>query len=80
MSLFKKYFLKVLSEDNIASAGGVFGNNATVDTRFPGGGDTYAPGDARIPHVLGTKKKKKKKTKCEKCTNDKVQRRKLPGM
>jgi len=62
MSLFNKYFIKVLSEDNVAGTGGVFGD-VGGGTMFPGGGDIYAPGDARLPHLLGDKPKKSKKSK-----------------
>lgn len=55
MNLFKSYFIKTINEDNVAGAGGVFGD--------VGGG--YADGDARIPTFIGskpvTKRKKRKK-------------------
>ena len=60
MSLYKALFLKVLSEDNFAGSGGVFGDTTPGDTFSK---DFYAPGDMRIPHALGAKKKKKKKKK-----------------
>ena len=60
MSLYKTLFLKVLSEDNFAGTGGVFGDTTPGDTFSK---DFYAPGDMRIPHALGGVKKKKKKKK-----------------
>jgi hypothetical protein len=73
---FEQLFFKMLKESMTAGAGGVFGDGPsghavysppdTIDS-----GDTYAPGDARVPKVLGkgkvqtrkgsTGKKKKKK-------------------
>jgi len=58
--LFAKVFYNLLYEDMSAGSGGVFGSYDS------GGGDTYAPGDARIPHVLGGKKKRKKRKKRKK--------------
>ena len=55
--LFAKVFYNLLHEDMSAGSGGVFGSYDS------GGGDTYAAGDARIPHVLGGKKKRKKRKK-----------------
>lgn len=60
MSLYKTLFLKILSEDNFAGPGGVFGDTTPGDTFSS---DFYAPGDARIPHALGAEKKKKKRKK-----------------
>jgi len=58
-SLFSKYFSKVLKETMTAMSVGM---GATSDTQFGGRSDSaYAPGDARIPSMLGAKKKKKKK-------------------
>lgn len=65
-SLFEKYFLQCLDEQNIAGPGGVFGST------FQGGegqggslkvSDWYAKGDARVPFALGAKKGKNKKQK-----------------
>jgi len=56
-------FLKVLSEDNFAGSGGVFGTTTPGDTFSS---DFYAPGDARLPHALGGKKVKSKKKKRKK--------------
>ena len=80
---FEKLFLESLRENNIAGADGAFGDGPTMHTMLGpnaaaqniGSGDTYAPGDARMPKVLGKgkvqtrkgttggKKKKKKKEK-----------------
>lgn len=68
---FAKYFKKVLEEAMTAGdlGSGGFAPNASTS------GDTYAPGDARVPKVLGKvqkradldpKKKKKKKKKAKK--------------
>ena len=63
---FAKYFKKVLEEDMTAGdlGGGSFAPNASTS------GDTYAPGDARVPKAIGKvqariAKKKKKKRKEE---------------
>lgn len=48
---------KVLAED--MTVDGVLG--ATQVSQFSG--DTYAPGDTRIPEILGAKNSKKKKKK-----------------
>jgi len=74
---FEKYFLNILKEDNVAGAGGAFGDGPSTHDIYspddPTSRDTYAPGDARLPKVLGKvqtrnlatggKKKKKKKKK-----------------
>jgi hypothetical protein len=53
----------------MGGSAGQFGN------QFPSQNDSaYAPGDARIPKVLGAKRRKKKKEKFV------VQRRPLPGL
>lgn len=60
-------FLRFVKEVNAAGAGGVFGVGSSADfSSFSG--DFYAPGDARVPKVLGVysrkgKIKKKKKNK-----------------
>lgn len=75
IGLFEQAFYKALNEMNVAGgATSVFG---TVDSgatggSFPGHQDNYAPGDSRVPKVLGAGKKKKKKFL--------VQRRPLPGL
>jgi hypothetical protein len=76
-----KELLKVYSEDNVAGAGGVFGDAGSMGFggAVPGGEDFYAPGDARNVTNMGTtsragkvktkndkKKKKKKSTKKKK--------------
>lgn len=63
MSTFNEKVRNYLTEFNTSGAGGVFGH--TGDTvGVPGGpGDIYAPGDARIPKLLGAKSRKKKKKK-----------------
>ena len=58
MESFKNFFSRIVNENMTAGGGGVFGN--TPDQ--PAGStssDWYAPGDSRIPKVLGAKKKKK---------------------
>jgi hypothetical protein len=61
MSLFKKIFEKVIAEDNVAGDGGAFGATGSNGGAYPAGTDFYAPGDARIPNVLGSKPGKRKK-------------------
>jgi len=75
---FEKKFLNILKEDNIAGGGGALGGGAGFDPEAGeiNSSDWYAPGDARIPKVLGKGKvqtrnlatggKKKKKKKKEK--------------
>ena len=71
---FERMFLKMLKEEMTAGAGGALGGGSSYNP--PGdinSGDTYAPGDARLPKALGavqtrkgtTGKKKKKKKKEE---------------
>ena len=51
---FEQLFFKVLKEDMTAGAGGALGSGSSYNP--PGevnSGDTYAPGDARVPKVLG---------------------------
>jgi len=75
---FERVFFKILKEQNIAGAGGALGTGDGFDpgTGEIGSSDWYAPGDARIPKVLGKGKvqtrkgstggkKKKKKKKAE---------------
>tara|TARA_B110000495_G_scaffold123403_1_gene107300 strand:+ start:11702 stop:11965 length:264 start_codon:yes stop_codon:yes gene_type:complete len=66
MNLFKQFFEKVLLEDNVASTGGALGSYTSTGGSFPGGADTYAPGDARIPSILGGSSKKPKSRKSKK--------------
>jgi len=63
MITFKQY----IEEENVAGgAGSVFGPGTSgpvgsFGNQFPSQNDkAYAPGDARIPKILGAKKKKKK--------------------
>lgn len=66
MSLFNKYFTRLIQEEigmTSGGAGGVFGAGGDQGGMFPGGSDLYAPGDARIPDLLGSKKKRKKRRK-----------------
>ena len=69
---FKKIFMDMIQEDMMASTAFTAAN---VDAGGTGGSfgnvDSYAPGDARVPHALGTvdprkNKKKKKDRKKEK--------------
>ena len=58
-SLFEKYFLKCLDEQNIAGPGGVFGPDLQGGEGQGGSlkvSDWYAKGDTRIPSILGAKK------------------------
>ena len=80
---FERLFFEALRENNIAGSGGALGDGPSMGAVYGpntgaeniGSGDTYAPGDARVPKVLGKgkvqtrkgttggkKKKKKKKT------------------
>ena len=77
---FEKIFFKMIREQNIAGAGGALGTGDGFDPEAGeiSSSDWYAPGDARIPKVLGKgkvqtrkgstggkKKKKKKKSEDE---------------
>lgn len=65
MKLFEKQFIKHLTENNAAGAGGVFGDAGSMG--FGGAihsSDFYAPGDMRTP--LGGKKGPKKTRKKQK--------------
>lgn len=66
MSQFNEIVNQYLAEFNTSGAGGVFGT--TVDTvGVPGGpGDIYAPGDARIPKLMGAKKARRRKKRKKK--------------
>jgi hypothetical protein len=74
MSLFSKYFNKTLHEDVGVTSAGAFGSGGETGGMFPGGMDSYAPGDARIPDILGSKKKKIKKKKRKSKKNKKKKR------
>jgi hypothetical protein len=64
-----KTFKDFVSEMNIAGAGGVFGDASSMGHGGAvGNSDFYAPGDARIPKIMGifrrpgmAKRKKKRK-------------------
>jgi len=59
MKTFKQY---LYNEDNAAGAGGVFGTAPSMGHGGAvGNSDFYAPGDARVPSILGAKKVGKKK-------------------
>ena len=65
-SKFNEYFEKVLRENMTAASTGM----GATGTQFSA--DTYAPGDTRIPTVVGSNKlkegkKKKKEVKARKC-------------
>lgn len=70
MNTFNDLYQQIL-EDNTAGPGGVFGNYQ--QSQFSSD-SLYAPGDARIPKVLGAKKTKNKKRKIP------IQRRNLGYM
>jgi len=76
---FKAKFLELLESNVAGGPASVFGAGTSgapgeFGNQFPSQNDkAYAPGDARIPKILGAKKKKKKITL-------KVQRRPLPGL
>jgi hypothetical protein len=66
MTKFEREWAELM-EDMTAGAGGAFGDGASIGGSYNpdggpiGGADNYAPGDARIPKVLGAKEGKKKK-------------------
>ena len=75
-SKFAKAFKRVLEEDMTAASAGVAGE-AGFAPNDSTSSDSYAPGDARVPKVLGKvqtriKKKKKKKAKKAKKTTKPV--------
>ena len=61
MALFRNIFYNILKEDMtstiIGGGGAASVNNTTGLTKTDG----YAPGDHRLPHILGDKNKKKGK-------------------
>jgi hypothetical protein len=68
-SLFEKVFYNLLHEDMSAGAGGVFGGGSSMGHGGAvGNSDFYAPGDARLPTILGSKKKRRKSKKKRKKT------------
>ena len=65
-SNFDNLVTQILKENNVAGGvGSVFSPGAgSTGNQFPAQNDSaYAPGDARIPCYLGSKKKKKGKKK-----------------
>jgi hypothetical protein len=79
-SLFEQKFLQVLEEDMTSGGpGSAFGPGTAQapgasGNQFPSQNDrAYAPGDYRIPKILGAKKKNGKKQFF-------IQRRPLPGL
>jgi hypothetical protein len=60
MNNFDKTYLKILEN---MTTGSVFGANQAHPPETGQSSDFYAPGDARIPHILGAKKGKKRKAK-----------------
>lgn len=90
MTKFEKIWAELM-EDNTAGSGGAFGDGGSIGGSYNpdggpiGGADNYAPGDARMPKVLGAKEGKKKKKKKKQQGVDepiemKVQRRVFPNM
>jgi len=78
MGLFESKFIKLLEDMVAGGPNSVFGPGTAGEigssgNQFPSQNDkAYAPGDYRMPKVLGAKKKKKFKFV--------VQRRPLPGL
>ena len=83
MSKFEKIFIKRLNED--MTSGSAFSGGSTVGQTAGGlqSVDSYAPGDARIPHALGTvevrRDKKKKQPKKKNTKKKKKEPPKIPG-
>jgi len=79
MGLFESKFVKLLEDivaggPNSAFGPGTAGSIGSFGNQFPSQNDkAYAPGDYRVPKVLGATKKKKK-------FKFVVQRRPLPGL
>jgi len=79
MGLFESKFIRALESNVAGGPGSVFGAGGDggpgqTGNQFPSQNDSaYAPGDARIPKILGAKRKKKK-------LSFKIQRRPLPGL
>jgi len=79
MKTFDQLYTKIM-EDNVAGGTGSVFSNGNVNIGSGGNelytGDTYAPGDYRIPKVLGAKQiKKKSKKKGKRKTIIPIQRR-----
>ena len=82
MAKFKSIFIKLLHED--MTSGTAFSGGNTVGQTAGGleTVDSYAPGDARVPHALGTVevRRDKKKKKPVKKNKKKVKKEtKVPG-
>lgn len=79
IGLFESRFINVLESNVAGGPGSVFGaatggGPGQAGNQFPSQNDSaYAPGDSRIPKILGAKRKKKKLT-------FKIQRRPLRGL
>ena len=79
---FKRVFMNMLQED--MTSGEAFGGGGGTGGSFSNV-DSYAPGDARVPHALGTvdprkgksKKKKKEKAKAKKKIDRKKKEKKI---
>jgi len=87
---FERLFFKLIKEDMSAGAGGAFGDGPSTHNVYSppndiSSGDTYAPGDARLPKALGAvqtrkgtagkKKKKKKKEENEEGVPEEVNKK-----
>lgn len=63
MNKFNKLYTKIM-EDNVAGGAGSVFSNGDVNIGVGGNSlynsDSYAPGDTRVPKVLGAKKRKGK--------------------
>jgi hypothetical protein len=95
VSKFDKAYSDVM-EDMVSGPGGAWGGGDSIGGSYNpdggpiGGADNYAPGDARIPKVLGAKEEKKKKSKKKSKKDDKsvapgkitfdISRRTFPNM
>ncbi len=61
--LFEKVFYNILNETMGAGDGGVFGTSSGMGHGGDvGSSDFYAPGDARLPKIIGSSKRKKRKS------------------
>jgi len=91
MTKFEKKYRKIM-EDMVAGPGGAFGSGESIGGSYNptggpiSGGDNYAPGDARVPKVIGAKESKKKNKKGKKGLKEgppvdiSIQRRVFPNM
>lgn len=71
MSIFSRYFVKIINEEIGMTSAGAFGAGGDQGGMFPGGSDFYAPGDARVPDLIGSKPKKNKKRRKKRRKNKK---------